>query len=128
MTTVRPYLGATLVKAGTRVPVQWWHSYEAPFEVSIYPGGGAFLTVSVIVYGVNEISAFDAMTHFYFDGVSIGCVIGAGWHVWMGIGRMMREGKQAGNPSFANRRWEGRRRLSRTHGSPVCPGMGVSRR
>ena len=45
--------------------MQWLLSYEAPFEDSIYPGGGAFFTVSVIVYGVDEISAFDAMTHFY---------------------------------------------------------------
>lgn len=42
--------------------MQWLLSYEAPFEDSIYPGGGAFFTVSVIVYGEN---AFDAMTHFY---------------------------------------------------------------
>ena len=61
--------------------MQWLLSYEAPFEDSIYPGGGAFFTVSVIVYGVDEISASNAMTHFYFDGVSVGSVIlEAGWH------------------------------------------------
>ena len=60
--------------------MQWLLSYEAPFEDSIYPGGGAFFMVSVIVYGVDEISALDAMTHFYFDGVSVGSVIEAGWH------------------------------------------------
>jgi len=78
--TIRHYFGHTFVKAGTISPVQWLLSYEAPFEDSIYPGGGAFFAVSVIVYGVDEISAFDAMTHFYFDGVSVGSVIEAGWH------------------------------------------------
>ena len=46
--------------------MQWLLSYEAPFEDSIYPGGGAFFMVSVIVYGLDEMSAFDLMTHFYF--------------------------------------------------------------
>jgi len=29
---------------------------------------------------VDEIAAFDAMTHFYFEGVSVGCMVGVGWH------------------------------------------------
>ena len=46
--------------------MQWLLSYEAPFEDSIYPGGDALFMVSVIVYGFDEMSAFDLMTHFYF--------------------------------------------------------------
>ena len=59
-------LVAKLVKAGTKFPVQWWHSYEAPFEVSILPWWWCFLHSQWDVYGVDEISTFDAMTHFYF--------------------------------------------------------------
>ena len=49
------------------IPVHdWLLSYEAPFEDNIYPGCGACFPVSVIVYGMDEIQAHDAMTPFYF--------------------------------------------------------------
>ena len=38
------------------------------------------LILSVIIYGEDEISAFDSMTLFYFDGVSVRSVIEAGWY------------------------------------------------